>query len=104
MTVKQTHKTKASCGEVMIVHQYYVDPQKPDLAASRMVAYGRQGAQGNPVSMKPCGGINSNAPDLTTWGCKQFMESEQISTPQKVEPVTKTPFVAPKSTRQVVIC
>ena len=88
----------------MIVHQYYVDPQKPDLGPSRMVAYGRPGGQGDPESLRPCGGIDKNKPDLTTWGCKQFMDSEKISVPDKVVPVTKTPFVAPKSTRQVVIC
>lgn len=102
ITISEKHRTKASCAEVLAVHQYYQDPQHPPLGPSRMVAFGKQGNQ--LTAMKPCGGINVNDPDYTTWGCKQFMEHELIEIFGKIDPVAIDPPVTPISTRQVVIC
>lgn len=85
--IKEKHKTKASCAEVMAVHQYYTDPNQPSLSNTRIVAFGLQlnhdTQQYELKPKRPCGGLNKNAPDHTTWVCKQFMAFESITTLRK---------------------
>lgn len=79
---KPQHKNRAGCGEVMAQHQFLRDPRPPVSTpfVNRVATYGRLG-NGDPqtLPLTPCGGYGKDDTDHTTWGCKQFMISQEVT-------------------------
>ncbi|KAK1585589.1 uncharacterized protein LY79DRAFT_670984 [Colletotrichum navitas] len=91
LPVDQQHRAKASCAGVFAVHQYYLDPDvteeaRKDPPPTRIVAYGKPGMSGPIGPQSACGGGGQMRDGVLTWGCKQFMEDEDITVPQEPEP------------------
>ena len=103
------HKNKAQCGEILALHLQETDahPGKPDLTTSskKIVAYG--GSQIEvAVPMACCGDTQpGHAVDLTSWGCKQFMQFQNVGIFPAIDKDTLVlPPIEPVSFRRVPLC
>ncbi|KAH6703002.1 hypothetical protein DL95DRAFT_461848 [Leptodontidium sp. 2 PMI_412] len=106
--VSPHHTNKASCAEILAMHQYYLDPavsaaDKSTLPAGmRAAAYGDGGNKKRGAKpYEPCAG---KAGDATTWGCSQFLGSMKIVAPPLPSGTLSNPTTVPVEITYVPVC
>ncbi|KAH7081654.1 hypothetical protein BKA63DRAFT_589404 [Paraphoma chrysanthemicola] len=107
--VKPFHANKASCAEVLALHQYYLDPAVRDEDKETLPAGMRAAAFGDGGNRKrngerpyaPCG---NEADDRTTWGCHQFLNTMAIVAPPLPQGTLSNPATRPVEITYVPVC
>ncbi|KAH7091144.1 hypothetical protein FB567DRAFT_266432 [Paraphoma chrysanthemicola] len=107
---KPFHVNKASCAEILALHQYYLDPAVSDAdketlpAGMRAAAYGDGGNKKNPDAARPYEPCGNKADDKTTWGCAEFLDSMAIVAPPLPRGTLSNPTPRPVEITYVPVC
>lgn len=105
--VSAIHRNKASCGEVgcLLYQSRDTAAQVPGFNPDKrtIVAYGGPKPD-NGMQMPCCGSPVVPGFDPSSWGCYQFMQSQNVDMPDITSETLELPTVEPLAIRYVSIC
>lgn len=104
-TINPLHMNKASCGEIGCMLLWTRDDKRDtngDAGRRVIVAYG--GRKDSGMQMPCCGSPAAPGSDPTSWGCHQFMQSQNVDMPDTTQEALVLPSVQPQAIRYISFC
>ena len=104
-TINPLHKNKASCGEIGCMFLWTRDTNRDTNAdAGKRVIVTYAGGKDSGRQMPCCGSPAAPGSDPTSWGCHQFMQSQNVDMPDTTQEPLVLPSVEPQAIRHISFC